>query len=88
MNTFTKQWLTATVVPESIVNIKQTDDGKNYLDCVKNESNTIQVLILSDNNKIIAIGKNYQQLLNSPQYSFKDGLFKVAELLELTHQTI
>jgi len=86
MNPFTKQWLTATVAPESIVNIKQTND--NYLDCVKNESNTIQVLILSDNDKIIAIGKDYQQLLDSPGYSFKDGLSKIAELLELTHQTV
>lgn len=83
MNTFTKRWLTATVAPESIVNIKQTND--NYLDCVKNESNTVQVLVLSNNDKIIAIGKDYQQLLNSPQYSFKDGLYKVAELLKLTH---
>ena len=86
MNTFTKRWLTATVAPESIVNIKQTND--NYLDCVKNESNTVQVLVLSNNDKIIAIGKDYQQLLNSPQYSFKDGLYKVAELLKLTHYKV
>ena len=86
MNAFTKRWLTATVAPESIVNIKQTND--NYLDCIKNESNTVQVLVLSNNNKIIAIGKDYQQLLNSPQYSFKDGLYKVAELLELTHYKV
>ena len=57
MNAFTKRWLTATVAPESIVNIKQTND--NYLDCIKNESNTVQVLVLSNNNKIIAIGKDY-----------------------------
>lgn len=86
MNTFTKRWLIATIAPESIVNIKQNND--NYLDCVKNESNTIQVLVLSNNNKIIAIGKDPQQLLYSPGYSFKDGLSKIAELLELTHQTI
>lgn len=86
MNTFTKRWLTATVAPESIVNIKQTND--NYLDCVKNESNTVQVLVLSNNDKIIAIGKDYQQLLNSPQYSFKDGLYKIAEILESKHYKV
>jgi hypothetical protein len=83
MNPFTKQWLTSTVAPESIVNIKQSDD--NYLDCVKNESNTIKVFILSNKNKIIAIGKDYQSLLNSSEYSFKDGLCKIAELLKLRH---
>lgn len=57
INNFTKEWLTSTLAPDSIINIKS---GNNYyLDCIKNENNTKQICILSNNDKVIAIGKDY-----------------------------
>lgn len=83
MNNFTKHWLTATVAPESIVNIKTVNS--NYLDCVRNEDNSKQVVVLSNDNIVIAIGNDYDDLLKSPNYTFKDSLSKIATMLELNH---
>lgn len=82
MNPFTEQWLCATLVPESIVNIKSQDNY--YLDVIRNESNTKHVQVLSSNNHIQAIGTDYTSLINSPQYTFSAGLHKIAELLGIT----
>lgn len=81
MNTFTKQWLTATCAPESINNIK--DINGNQLDCIRNESNTIQVLVVSNNNNVIAIGKTYNELINSKPYTFNEAIRECGRLLEL-----
>ena len=86
MNPFEKTWITSTCAPESITRIKENNG--NYLNKVVNEEGSIAIVVLSNNNKIQAIGKTYQDLLDSPGYSFKEGISKVAELLELTSYSI
>ena len=88
MNTFTKNWLCATCAPESIVNIKSDDIKGNYLDVVRNESNTKQILILSTNNLILGIGTNYDELIESKPYTFSNGLHEIAKLLDIFAYTI
>jgi len=81
MNPFTNEWLTTTCAPESITNIKDT--GKAYLDTITNENKTIKVFVLSGNKFVFGIGFTCQAVLDSPQYTFKEALHKVAELLQL-----
>lgn len=85
LNPFTEYWLTATCAPDSIANVKTDLRTDIYLDAIKNEDNTIQVYVLSNDTTIIALGKDYDELVLSPTYSFKDGLKEIAKILQLTH---
>lgn len=82
MNNFEKHWVTSTCAPESIKLIRSVKSS--YLNIVTNESQTIHVCVLSNDNEVIAIGLNYDKLLISPKYSFRDAILKIAELLELS----
>lgn len=86
MNNFTNQWITSTLAPEAIINIKSNNNS--YLDLVVNESKTIKVTVLSTDTNIIAIGKDYNELITSNQYTFREGLRKIAELLEISSISI
>jgi len=83
MNPFTKEWLTASCAPESIINLQSNDIA--YLDIITNEDKSIFVKVLSNNVKVIAIGTDYNSLLSSINYTFKEAIQKIAELLELKH---
>jgi len=86
MNEFQKQWITSTCVPESITSIKT--QGKFYLDLITNEDKTIKITVLSNDDNVISIGKTYHELLDSPEYTFKEAVRKVAELLQIDCLTI
>lgn len=88
LNPFTKYWLTASCAPDSIINIKTDIHKNNYLDVIRNEDKTIIVNILSNDANIIAIGTDYDELLASPSFSFKEGVSKIADILNLTHISI
>jgi len=81
MNPFTKEWLTATCAPESIINLQSKDTA--YLDAVTNEDKSIIVKVLSTNTKVLGIGITHKELLKSPHYTFKEALHKIAELLQV-----
>jgi hypothetical protein len=82
MNPFTKQWITATVAPESIMNIRAVTN-EAYLDVIQNETKSKRVFVLSDNDKVLAIGQNYEDIRKPNFMSFIDALQEVAKILEL-----
>lgn len=88
---FHKEWITSTLAPESIINIEHTIGSMKhnwYLDKITNHDKSISVAVLSSDTHIQAIGLDYDKLCDSPQYTFVEGLYKVAELLGITSITI
>jgi len=86
MNNFTKEWLTSTLAPDSIRNIKTTE--KQYLDLIKNEDNTIHIMVVSNDEKVLAIGESFDSILKSKQYTYIEAIKEVARLLNITNISI
>lgn len=81
MNNFIKRWLVATCAPESIVNIKNAPIAS--LDVIKNEDSSLKVFVLSNDDIVIAIGKDYESLTTSKSYNHDKAITEITKLLKL-----
>lgn len=79
MNNFTKSWITSTLAPESIANVKASALG--YLDVIRNESSTKYVYVLSNDNEALSVAVDYKDILKENRMPFTDAVLKCAELL-------
>lgn len=92
MNEFTKQWITSTCAPESIINLK---DGSHfgtriYIDVVRNEDDSKRAMVISNDIQVLKIAYTNEDIWNSKMegISFADGIKKVAEMLDLTNISV
>ena len=85
MTPFIKYWITATLVPESVQIIKSNENGT--LLKIINEDKTKQVAVLEFNPKynLVAIGKGYEDLLNSKHYTFSQACAEISKILGLVN---